>query len=178
MPPMSIQWTLMAKKPISVSRIGAGVDRRVHNGVVQMLALNRRVIAQDHVAAMQSLAAIDGKAVAHGHADRVGDEHRHAAGALRDQLAIRADESDSEVFILVDVGTESRARDVGVDLIGDRNDAVADHFEGDGVDGMIRPSLDSTFHSCWFRIFFSTFSRMSSASDCVHETRFRHFVRR
>ena len=88
---MSIQCTLIAKKPISVPRSAPGVDRRVHHGVVQMLALNRRVIAQNDVAMVQSLASVDGEAVAHRHADRVGDENRHAASALRDQLAIRAD---------------------------------------------------------------------------------------
>ncbi len=102
-----------------------------------MLALNRRMIAQDYVAPAQSLAAIHGKTIADGHADRVGNEHRHAAGTLSDELTVRADQPDGEVFILVDVRTEGRARDVGVDLIGDRDDAVADHFEGDGVDGVL-----------------------------------------
>src|SRR5688572_1811505 len=134
---------------------GSGVDRRVHDRVIQMLALNRRVIAQNHVAALQALATVDGKAVAHGHADRVGDEDGHAAGALRDQLAIGAYESDGEIFVLVDVGTESCARDIRIDLIGDRNDAVADHFEGDGIDGLSASVLVGLFIHAGITTFFS-----------------------
>src|SRR5688500_3650681 len=163
---------------------GSGVDRRVHDRVVQMLALNRRVIAQNHVAALQAPATVDGKAVAHGHADRVGDEDGHAAGALRDQLAIGAYESDGEIFVLVDVGTESRARDVRIDLIGDRNNAVADHFEGDGIDGMIGHLWTVPFihtGSVSFSRSFLIFVMSSVAGDlsgCVHEKRkISHFVR-
>jgi hypothetical protein len=52
-------------------------------------------------------------------ADGVGDEDRHAAGALRDQLAVGAHEADRKVFVFINVGTESRARDIGIDLISD-----------------------------------------------------------
>ncbi len=133
MPPISIQWTLMAKNPTRLRTAGAGVNRRIHHGVVQVLSLNRRVIAQEHVTVLQALAAIDGEAIAHRHADRIGNEDRHAAGALGDQLTIRAYQPNGEIFILVYVRAEGRARDVRVDLIGDRNDAVTDDFEGDGV---------------------------------------------
>ena len=104
-----------------------------------MLALNRRVIAYDHVTVVQTVASVDGQPIAHGHADRVGDEHRHAAGALRDQLAIRADESDGKVFVFVDVRAERRARNIRVNLISDRNDAMTDHFECDRIDGVVLP---------------------------------------
>ena len=39
-PPMSIQCTLMAKKPMRSALAGPGVDRRVHHRVVEMLALD------------------------------------------------------------------------------------------------------------------------------------------
>ena len=100
-----------------------------------MLALHGGVVAEHDVAVMQALAAVDRKPVAHRHADRVGDEGRHAAGALRDQLAVGVGQPDGEVVVLVDVGGKRRALDVGVDLIGDRDEAVADHFQRDGIDG-------------------------------------------
>jgi hypothetical protein len=40
-----------------------------------------------------------------------------------------------EVIVLVDVGAERRALDVGVDLVRDRNQAVAEHFQRDRIDG-------------------------------------------
>ena len=49
-PPMSIQWQLTAKKPISSSPLRTGEHRRVHDRVVQMLALHRGVVADDDVA--------------------------------------------------------------------------------------------------------------------------------
>src|SRR5581483_2372226 len=64
-----------------------------------------------------------------------GDEYRHAAGRLRQQLALRADEAHRVIFVFVNVGAKRRARHVGVDLIADRNDAVADDFERDRIDG-------------------------------------------
>ena len=73
------------------AKIGPGVDRRVHHGVVQMLALDSSVIAQNDVAMVQSLASVDGEAVAYRHTDGIGDKNWHAAGALRDQLAVRTD---------------------------------------------------------------------------------------
>ena len=40
-------------------------------------------------------------------------------------------QADGEIVVFVDVGAERRARDVGVDLVGDRHQAVADHLERD-----------------------------------------------
>src|SRR5262249_1730802 len=37
--------------------------------------------------------------------------------------------------VFVDIGAERRALDVGVDLVGDRNEAMPDHFERDRIDG-------------------------------------------
>ena len=53
MPPISIQCTLMAKKPISVCALRTGIDRRIHHRVVEVLALHRGVIAEHHIAMMQ-----------------------------------------------------------------------------------------------------------------------------
>ena len=74
-----------------------------------MLALNCRVIAQDHVAVVQTLAPVDGQSIADRHAHRIGDEHRHAAGALGDQLTVCADQPDGKIFVFVNIGTEGRA---------------------------------------------------------------------
>ena len=99
-----------------------------------MLALHGGVVAEHDVAVVQARLAVDLQAVAHRHADGVGDERRHAAGALRDQLPVGADEADREVVVLVDIGTERRALDVGVDLVGDRHEAVTDHLERDRIE--------------------------------------------
>ena len=48
-----------------------------------MLPLNRRVIADDYVAFVEIFPAVGLQTVAHRHADRIGNEDRHAAGALR-----------------------------------------------------------------------------------------------
>ena len=66
-----------------------GEDRRVHHRIVEMLALHGGVIAEHDVAVVQTRAAVDLQAVAHRHADRIGNEGRHAAGALREQLRRR-----------------------------------------------------------------------------------------
>ena len=50
-------------------------------------------------------------------------------------LPVSVGEPDGEVVVLVDVGGKRRALDVGVDLVGDRDEAVADHFQRDGIDG-------------------------------------------
>ncbi len=49
------------------------------------------MIAQNDITMVQSLATIDGEAVAYRHTDGIGNEHWHAAGALGDQLTVRAD---------------------------------------------------------------------------------------
>jgi hypothetical protein len=69
----------------------SGIDRRVHDGIIKVLALNRRVIAHHDIAVMQTLTAVYRKPIAHRHADRVGDKHRHAAGTLSDQFAFSTD---------------------------------------------------------------------------------------
>src|SRR5262245_29434293 len=98
-----------------------------------MLTLHRGVIADDDIALVQVLSAIYRHAVFHRRADGIGNEHRHAAGGLREQFANGADKADRVVFVLVNIRAERRARHVGVDLIADRDDAMADDFERDRV---------------------------------------------
>ena len=95
---------------------------------------------------MKPLAAIDLEPVAHRRADRIGDERRHAAGGLRDRWPSVVDEADGKILIFVDIGAEGGARDIRVDLIGDRDDAVADHFERDRVE--LGGSLRDGVHQC------------------------------
>ena len=121
-PPISIQCTLMAKKPISVLRARAGIDRRVHHRVVEMLALHGGVIADDDVAMVQPLAAVDFRAR---RAPPCRPNRRRKAACRRciaRQMAVGADQADGEIVIFVDIGAERGALDVGVDLIGDRDE--------------------------------------------------------
>ena len=92
---------------------------RVHDRVVEMLSLHRRVIAQQDVAVMQAVEAEYGDAITHCHAHRIGDEGRHAASVLREQLPAGAGDADGKIIIFVDIGTEGGALDVGVNLVGD-----------------------------------------------------------
>src|SRR5262249_7661730 len=43
--------------------------------------------------------------------------------------------SDREVVVFVNIRAERRPLDVSVDLVGDRHEAMADHFQRDRVDG-------------------------------------------
>src|SRR5439155_14897493 len=90
--------------------------------------------AQHHVAVKKTRAPVDREPIAYRHADGVGDERRHAAGALRDQLTIGAGEAHREIVVLVDVRAECRALDIGVDLIGNADEAMPDHFQSDRID--------------------------------------------
>src|SRR5215475_12253956 len=54
----------------------SGIDGCVHHRIVQVLSLNRGMIAQNDVAVMQALAAINSQTIAHRHTDGVGDEDR------------------------------------------------------------------------------------------------------
>ena len=75
----------------------------------------------------------------------------------------RVGEADREILVFVDIGAEGGALDIGVDLIGDRDEAVADHLERDRIDGVAaRPSarlIASMLHAAsaqprpqWMRI--------------------------
>ena len=64
------------------------VDRRVHGDVVEMLADRAGVVGDDDVALVQVLRAVEREPVLDRGAHHVGDEHRHARGALADQVAV------------------------------------------------------------------------------------------
>ena len=114
--------------------VGTGEDRRVHDRVIKMLALDRRVIAEHNITFVEIFSAIDFQSVPHRHAHGIGDEDRHAAGALRQQFAVGADEAHGVVLVFVDVRAERRARHIGIDLIADGNDAMPDHFQSYRID--------------------------------------------
>ena len=119
MPPIVDPVNIDGKEANQGGALRPGIDRSVHHGIVEMLTLNCGVITHHHVAVVKAGGAVGCQAVAHRHADGVGDKDWHAAGALRDQVAVGAHEADRKVFIFVNVGTESRARDIGIDLISD-----------------------------------------------------------
>ncbi len=99
-----------------------------------MLALHGGVIADHDIAVVETLAAVDREPIPHrAIPTRIGHEWRHAAGALGDELAFWPGQADGEIVVLVDLGTESGTLDVGIDLVGDRDQAMADHFERDRV---------------------------------------------
>ncbi len=126
--------TVDRKEADQIVALVASEHRRVHYGVVQVLPLHRGVVADDDIPVVDIFPAVDFQAVTHSHSDRVGDKHRHAAGRLGQEFAGGADEANGVVFVFVNIGAESRARHVGVDLIADRNDAMADDFQSDRVD--------------------------------------------
>src|SRR5215475_10416846 len=145
----------------------SGIDRSVHHRIVQMLSLNRGMVAYHHVAVVEAGNPIGCQTIAHRHADGVGDEDRHTAGALSDQLAVGAHQADGKVFVLVDVGAESRARDIGIDLIGDRYEAVTDDFERDGIDR----ALFGVQMNCWIHGKFSIDWNNEPVSRATHRFR-------
>ena len=111
------------------------VDRSVHRHIVQVLADGAGVVGHHHVAVVELFGAVEGEAVLHGGPHHVGDEHRHARGALTDEVAVPIDNADRIVLVFVDVGAEGRAGDVDVDLVGDGDKPPPDHLDGDRIDG-------------------------------------------
>jgi hypothetical protein len=99
-----------------------------------MLADGAGVIGDDDIAFEQFVVAVKLKPVLNRRAHHVGDEDRHARGALADQVAIRIDDADGIVLVFVDIRAESGAGDVDVDLVGDGDEAAPDHFDGDRID--------------------------------------------
>src|SRR5215813_14685424 len=95
-----------------------------------MLALNGSMIAENNVALVKIVAAVDFQSVLYRHADGIGDKDRHAAGALGQQLSLNANKANRVVLVFVDVRAECRARHIGVDLIADGDNAMPDHFKG------------------------------------------------
>ena len=72
-------------------------------------------------------------AVGDDHAE-IGDEMRHAADVLRNQLALGVEQRGAVVAHLVDHHVVGGALQVGRHLVGDGRQRVADHFERDGVE--------------------------------------------
>src|SRR5579875_1225915 len=97
-----------------------------------MLPLHGRMGADEHVALGDSL-AVDLQAVPDRRSDGIGDEDRHPSGRNCDELAARSRQPYRIVLVLVNIRAEGGARHVRVDLIGDRDDSVADDFERDRV---------------------------------------------
>ena len=122
-----------------------GVDRRVHDCVVQVLPLHGGMIADHNIAVIEPTVGL--QPVTDRGPDGIGDEGRHAARRLGDELPVHVHQPDREVLVFVDIGTECRARDVGVDLVGDGNDAEPDDLERDRIDlyGGVR-GLDGSIH--------------------------------
>jgi hypothetical protein len=99
-----------------------------------MLTLYRGVIAYHDIAPVQTRAAVNREPIAHRHADGIGDEDRHPPGALRNEFTLRTHEPHRKIFVLVNIGAEGGARNVGIDLIRDRDQTVANHLQGDRID--------------------------------------------
>lgn len=67
---------------------------------------------------------------------------------------VGVDQSDRVILVLVDVGAERRARDVGIDLISRRNQAVADHLKRDRIKPRIAwpgPGAHCRLTACFLR---------------------------
>ena len=62
--------------------LGAYAHRGVHHDVVEVLAQGAGVVGEHDIPASQTVGAIDGQAIAHGRAQRVGHENRQAAAGL------------------------------------------------------------------------------------------------
>ena len=114
--------------------LGTGEDRRVHHRVIQVLALDGGVIAEHNITFVEIVPAVDFQAVPHCHADGIGHEDRHAAGALGQQLSLGADKAHRVILVFINVRAERRARHIGVDLIADGNNPVPDHFQSYRID--------------------------------------------
>src|SRR5215813_1170622 len=99
-----------------------------------MLALNGSMIAENNVALVKIVAAVDFHSVLYRHADGIGNKDRHTACALSQQLSLNANKADRVVLVFVYVRAECRTRHVGVDLIADGDNPVADHLQGYGID--------------------------------------------
>src|SRR5262245_31525290 len=95
-----------------------------------MLALDGSMIAEANITLVEIVAAVDFYSVLYRHADGIGNKDRHAAGALGQQLSLNTNKANGVVLVFVDVRAECRARHIGVDLIADRDNAMADHFKG------------------------------------------------
>ena len=130
MPPTSTQWARIAAKPISAS---VEEERRVDDDVVEVLAGDRLMVGDHHVARREAVEPVALDAVADHHA-QIGDEVRDAAHVLRDQRAVGIEERATVVADLVDHHVVRRALEVQRHLVGDRRQRVADDLERHRID--------------------------------------------
>ena len=105
----------------------------VDDDVVEVLAGDRLVVGDDDVARLEAVGAVAPHAVGDENAE-VGDEVRHAADVLRNELALGVEQRGAIVAHLVDHHVVGGALQVGRHLVGDGGQGVADHFERDGVE--------------------------------------------
>jgi len=116
-----------------VSQLAVVEVGRVDDDVVEVLAGDRLMVGDDDVARGEAVPAV----ALHGVGDddaEVGDEMRHAADVLADQLAGGVDQRGAEVAHLVDHHVVGGALQIDRHLIGDRGERIADDFERDGIE--------------------------------------------
>ena len=110
------------------------IDWRVHGDVVEVLADRSGVIGYDDVTLVKLVRAVELQPVLNRRAHHIGNEHRHARGALADQVAVRIHDTHCVVLVFVDVRAERGSCDVYVDFVGDGHKPPPNHFNGDGVE--------------------------------------------
>ena len=108
-------------------------DRHGEGEVVEVAAGRVGVVGDEDVAGVDVLVAVvlDLRAHRLGHA---ADEHRQAKPD-RERLALLREQADGEVQRLVDDEVVGGPRQVGLHLLGDRDEASADDLDRDGVHG-------------------------------------------
>ena len=101
---------------------------RVHNGIIQMLALNGSMVTQNYVTLMKSGFTINFQTIADCCADSVCHEDGHTTIALSDQPSVRIGHSDRIILIFVDIRAECCSRNICVNLVVDRDNPMPDYF--------------------------------------------------
>ena len=100
----------------------------VDDDVVEVLPGDGLVIHDDHVAGREAVAAVSLHAVGDDDAE-IGDEMRHAADILAQQLAIGIDEGGTEIAHLVNHHVVGGTLQIGGHLVRDRRQRVANDLE-------------------------------------------------
>ena len=83
---------------------------------------------------MDLIEAVQRQAIEHRQTQDIGQKDRNAPARLGDQAALGIDHAYRIVLVLVDKGAVGGARQVGLDLIGNRLQQLADDFQGDRID--------------------------------------------
>ncbi len=119
-------------------------DRLSEGEVVEVAAGDVGVVGDEDVAGLHALEAKMGDLGLHclGHA---ADEHGQAE-TDGNGLALRSEEADGEIERLVDDEVVGGPHQVGLHLLGDGEEAVADDLDGDGVDGGRRGGRGCSSH--------------------------------